>query len=66
MRDVENREVGEEPVERVWGEWKTKVMSVAERRIGKKISELKNKEGQVASYFDQSCEGKRKTRGSQG
>ena len=41
MRDVENREVGEELVERVWGEWKTKVMSAVERGIGnKRISEL--------------------------
>ena len=41
VRDVEIREVGEELVERVWGERKTKVMSAAERGIGKKrISEL--------------------------
>ena len=36
VRDMEIREVGEELVERVWGERKTKVMSAVERGIGKK------------------------------
>ena len=50
MGDVESREVGEELVKRVWGEWKIKVMShcqqwkeelACKKRIGKKrISDL--------------------------
>ena len=41
VREVEIREVGDELVERVWGEWKIRVLSAAERGIGKKrISEM--------------------------